>query len=318
MPIENVDAVLKELDEEIAAAGEEEPLVADDGVADEPVKREDDEVAGDGKEEDPEEELAAAVHSDDPKKRNGVFGKFRKENKELKAELDKARADQAANERVFAERLARLEGRSEALTPKQEAAAENKEPDSILYPDEHNAWQIRQMRKENDELRKTVLGVSQFQQETAKERAVADLEAGYRASNPKESYDDAVKFLWDKEKANIKVLRPSLTDSQIDVQIKADKVRLFEQLFNQGMSPPAALLQLAKNAGWKAGEVAVDKKPNLQKLAENQRKSSNLIGGSPASKGGASSDDVLNMSFKKAMLVAHRNPSAFDGEYGDS
>lgn len=321
-PIQNVDAVMAEMDEEIKLAGEdkfgEKPEVEPKRVDEDEEEKEQDEAdeKDSAKDAVDEDEDLALVSSEDLKKRNGVFGKYRKETKELKAAVEQERQEKAE----LRERLAKLEGRWEGSAPKAETKVEkDDEPDRILYPDDHNAWQTRQIRKENEEFRKSLSGIQQFQQASAEERAVDGLEAQYRATNPKEGYDDAVKFLWEKEKANIKLLRPSLSDAQIDLQIKADKVTLFKTLHGQGVANPAGtLVQMAKNYGWKAGSVggSPKKEVDLDRLADTQRRTSNLIGGSPASKDrpGTSSDDILNMSLKKAMRVHRDNPTAFDGE----
>lgn len=333
-PIENVDSVMAEMEEEIKASGEDRGGVkpelqekrlpkeddeAGDDEADKDAKDEDDKgsAAVDEEEEDDDKDLAL-VSSEDLKKRNGVFGKYRKETKELKAAVEQERQEKAE----LRERLAKLEGRWEGSGPRTEAKVEqDQEPDRILYPDDHRDWQTRQMEKRVEAAEKRAEAAQQWQAASAEERAVDALEAQYRSANPKEGYDEAVKFLWDKEKANIKLLRPNLTDSQIDLQIKADKVMLFKTLHGQGVANPSAtLVQMAKNYGWKAGGALGGKKDvDLDKLADTQRRTSNLIGGSPASKDrkGTSSDDVLNMSLKKAMRVASTNPSAFDGDFGE-
>lgn len=327
MPIDNVDAVMAEMDADIKESGEdkfgrkpEEVAEAEGVVEADPV----DAVIADAKDkgaaedEEDEEELERQAASEDPRKRNGVFGKFRKENKELRQAVE----DERKAKQELAERVARLEGRHEASAKIEPAAVVEKdeEPDRLIYPDDHRDWQIRQMQKRVEAAETGYKTLQQVQQATQEEQAVTLLEGQYKTSNPKESYDDAVKFLWDREKANKKVLQPGLTDAQIDVQIRAEKVQLFKNLYANGQRNGAeVLVQLAKNAGWSAGAVAgVKKEVDLKKVQDNQRRTSNLIGGSAASKGSASSDDILNMSLKKAMRVAHENPGAFDGEYGES
>lgn len=314
--LNNAEDVLKLLreEEEAAAAAVDAERAAEktEKVKEPPVEEEKDEpLEAVAEEEDDEVEEPA---EEEPKKRN-AFAKMRHEAKQLQEQLDKERTERQA----MAERLARIEGRHEAQ-PKAEAKVEvDEEPDRLMYPEDHNAWQIRQMRKENEEHKRMLQETKQQVDYSNALRGVELLDRQYKTANPKANLDGAVSFLMDKEKAIKKVMNPSLTEAQISSQIEVDRVRLYSQLVNDGRNPAEVIYQLAKQHGF-TEETAKEapKKTDLAAVERNQRKAATLIGGSPATKdnGKASSEDVLTMGFQQ-LLNKSRNRTFFSSLHED-
>lgn len=283
---------------------EEPEVVADDAAAGD--------AAEEGEAEDANEDDAL---SDDAKKRGKAFGEMRQKIKaaEERAEkLELARQEQA-------ERLARLEGRAEANAPAAKAQ-EDAEPDALLYPDDHNQWKLRKMEKRleaAEAVAKDAAGFANYQKES---RGVALLESTFKSSNPTEDYDGAVKFMIERERAMKRLMNPTLTDAQADAQTESEKVTLFKTLYSQGRDPAKVIMDMAKAQGFSPGAKVDGKetasRTNLQKIAENQRKSTNLMGGSPAgkSKTTLSSDDVLGMGFSKLMKLSSKERERLAGD----
>lgn len=224
--------------------------------------------------------------SDDEKRRAKAFARQRNETKSLKELLEKERAERQADR----ERLAKLEGRAEALNPSQtkQAPVEDVEPDKDLYPEDHNQWKIAKLEKQLGELntfRQQQEQSMQFQRDMG---AVKTLEDSFKATNS--DYNEAVDFLVAKERRIKKVFNPNLTDAQVDAQIAAEKVGLFKQIAAQGKNPAEVVYQIAKEDGWqpkgKQPNQHSGAKVDLTKVAENQRKAASLIGGTPQAKSG--------------------------------
>jgi DNA repair exonuclease SbcCD ATPase subunit len=237
--------------------------------------------------------------SDDEKKRARAFARQRQEAKALKERLEQAERER----QTMAERLAKLEGRAEATPkPAEQPALEDQEPDADLYPEDHARWEVRQLKKELDEVKKfkqTQEQVSTFQREVA---GVQALEGQFKTTAP--DYDDAVQFLVEKEKRMKRLLNPQATDAQLESQIQAEKVALFKQILAAGKNPAEMVYEIAKQDGWqpKGKQAAAAPKPSLNKLADNQRRAASIIGGTPAeSSGKVTSDQLFSMSMQELM-----------------
>jgi hypothetical protein len=203
----------------------------------------------------------------------------------------------------MAERLAKLEGRAEATPkPAEQPALEDQEPDADLYPEDHARWELRQLKKEIEDVKKFKQQqeqVSTFQREVA---GVQALEGQFKATAP--DYDDAVQFLVEKEKRMKRLLNPQATDAQLEAQIQAEKVSLFKQILAAGKNPAEMVYEIAKQDGWqpKGKQAAATPKPSLNKLADNQRRAASIIGGTPAeSSGKVTSDQLFSMSMQDLM-----------------
>lgn len=314
MALNNASDLIKELEAEIEKEGgdpeglrvppkEEEDAAAkqERTTGDEATNQ--DEQAGEGDEGEAQagqEEADDDALSDDAKKRGKAFGAMRAETKQAKERADAA--EKRASD--LAERMARLEGREEgrtSATTKQDTQVEQ-EPDKVMYPDDWNQWKIRTMEKRMDELAGTARQAQAYTTYQAEQRGAEVLERQYKAANPKEDVDGAAAFLMAREKEGMKLLRPDMSDAQIDSKLEADKLVLYRTLHGQGRDPVDVVVKLAKAQGFKpgmAGGKEVPAKTNLEKLADNQRRSTNLMGGSPAGKpkGKLSTDDVFNMAF---------------------
>lgn len=282
------------------------------------TKKEPEVVAADavGDEEDDDATEDDAL-SDDAKKRGKAFGAMRQELRDAKERADKL--EEARQQ--MAERMARLEGRADASAPA--AAKEDAEPDALLYPEDHRDWREKRLEArlaKAEAVAAEAAGFANYQKES---RGVALLETTFKSANPTEDYDGAVKFMVKRERAMKKLMNPKLTDAQADAQTESEKVTLFKSLYAQGRDPAKVVLDMAKAQGYtagadKGGGKEFPAKTNLQKLADNQRRSANLMGGSPAGKSKATltADDVLGMSFSKLLKLpkSERDRLANGGE----
>jgi hypothetical protein len=159
---------------------------------------------------------------------------------------------------------------------------------------------VRQLKKELEDVKKFKQSqeqVNTFQREVA---GVQALEGQFKAKAP--DYDEAVQFLVEKEKRMKRLLNPQATDAQLEAQIQAEKVGLFKQILAAGKNPAEMVYEIAKQDGWqpKAAASGAERKPNLDTLAENQRKAASIIGGSPADNSGAvTADQIFNMTMEQ-------------------
>lgn len=241
--------------------------------------------------------------SDDAKRRARAFARERKEKRELREKLEA----EAKARQELAERLAKLEGRSEA-SPKLESKVDlaDQEPDRDLYPEDWNVWNSNQLRKELEELKSFKKQQEAMTQFEAERRGVAALEGQFKQKAA--DYDDAVAYLVEKEKRVKKVINPNATDAQIDSLIEQEKVALFKQIYATGKNPAEVVYELAKADGWTGKKAlptpAAKPSSNLDRVAENQRKAASLIGGSSADKTGKiTSEQLLSMSVDELVRV---------------
>ncbi|MFN9116003.1 MAG: hypothetical protein ACK5XN_38645, partial [Bacteroidota bacterium] len=242
---------------------------------------------------------------EDEKKRARAFARQRQEAKALKERLEQAEAARQA----MAERLAKLEGRAEATpAPEPKPALEEQEPDADLYPEDHARWEVRQLKKELEDVKKFKQQqeqVSTFQRQVA---GVQALEGQFKATAP--DYDDAVQFLVEKEKRMKRLLNPQATDAQLEAQIQTEKVALFKQILAAGKNPAEMVYEIAKQDGWqpKGKQAAATPKPSLNKLADNQRRAASIIGGTPAESSGKVTAEQL---FSMSMEQLQKKPDTF-------
>ena len=308
----HLDAQIAELEKQLAETpptdeppADAKPADATPPAAEQPAEQPADNATA----EQPDDEDFA---SDDEKKRARAFARQRKEAKELKEQLEQERQQRQA----MAERLAKLEGRAEAApAPAAAPPLEDQEPDADLYPEDHARWELRQLKKELEEVKKFKQSqeqVNTFQREVA---GVQALEGQFKAKTP--DYDDAVQFLVEKEKRMKRLLNPQATDAQLEAQIQAEKVGLFKQILAAGKNPAEMVYEIAKQDGWQpkssapAASAAPAAKPKLDAIAENQRKAASIIGGSPADNSGSvTSDQIFNMSMEKLV----KQPESFWNE----
>jgi hypothetical protein len=296
----HLDAQIAELEKQLAEAPPADEMPSDTAppAAEQPAEYSADNATADQPDDDD-------FTSDDEKKRARAFARQRQEAKSLKERLEHAETERQA----MAERLAKLEGRAEA-TPqaKEEPKLEDQEPDADLYPEDHARWEVRQLKKELEEVKKFKQSqeqVSTFQREVA---GVQALEGQFKAKTP--DYDDAVQFLVEKEKRMKRLLNPQANDAQLEAQIQAEKVSLFKQILATGKNPAELVYEIAKQDGWqpKGAAPASAAKPKLDTIVENQRRAASIIGGSPADNSGSvTSDQIFNMSMEKLV----RQPESF-------
>lgn len=282
-----VDEVANKVDDKVDEPAEKPAVV------DEPADKAVDEPTDD------DEDLDVS----DDKKAARAFANQRREKRELKEALEKERTER----QQLAERLAKLEGRAEA-TPqvKEEPRLEDQEPDADLYPEDHARWEVRQLKKELEDIKKFKQQQEQtsiYQREVA---GVQALEGQFKAKTP--DYDEAVQFLVEKEKRMKRILNPQINDAQIEAQVQAEKVALFKQILATGKNPAEVVYEIAKQDGWQPKSAAKETpKANLNTIAENQRRASNIIGGSAASSSGkVTADQLFSMSMDELVRAPKR------------
>lgn len=298
-----------ENDEDIVIEQAEEPVVEPKG---EPAPEPEAAPAEDEAEAAPDDLVDDAL-SDDAKRRGKAFGTMRNEAKELKARWEAAEKEK----QEMRERLARLEGRAEASAAPTQQQQVDKEPDSVLYPDDHNAWKLRQMETRVEKAEKIAAEAASFANFQREQRGMQSLEASYKASNPNDKYDEAMAFLMSKEREAKKLMNPTLTDAQADAMTESEKLQLFKNLHGQGRDPAQVLMQVAKMQGFTGQGAQPKPKVDLKRVEENQRRSASLIGGSPAQnpdKKKLSTDDVFNMSFGNVLKNSKELRQMVDGD----
>lgn len=250
-----------------------------------------------------DDDIESAALSDDAKKRGAAFAKQRQEAKELKAQLEA----QAKEKQALAERLARLEGFTEGRNPIPPAAenAEDKEPDEELYPEDWNKWQIRQLKKQIETISKSAKELAAERHYAKEQQGVQALENQFKEKSGASDYDDAIKFLADKEMRLKKILRPNASQAELQAELDQQKVQFFREIYKAGQQPAEVLYRLAKEDGWtpKSAQKQPSDRPrvNLDKVADNQRRAASLIGGSNATKAGTTitSDQLFSMSMSE-------------------
>lgn len=300
----NADEMIAELEKQISEASNDAPDAAPEPkepeLVDEVVEKEADPEPEASKDEPVDDDIKSDVLSDDAKKRGAAFAKQRQEAKELRAKLD----EQNKEKQDLAERLARLEGFTEGRNPTPQAKENlaDKEPDRDVYPEDWNAWKIQQLEKKLETFSKSAEELAAERHYAREQQGVQALENQFKEKSGASDYDDAIKFLADKELRREKLLRPKATQAELQALLEQQKVHFFRQVYKEGRQPAEVLYQLAKEDGWtpKTAQKHGEEKPrvNLEKVADNQRRAASLIGGSNATKAGTtvSSDQLFNMS----------------------
>lgn len=245
-------------------------------------------------EEDQEEEEEEEVENDiDEEQLTGA--KFRHK---LKAEKE-ARKKLEDEHQQLKEHVARMEGRQDALST-QEAPQEKKESEEIPDPDEDpDAYMIYAQRKTEEKQAALEAELSQMKAE----REWQTVESDYAKAN--EHYQDAKDFLLDKHRNDIKTQYPYATDIQIEQALKQGEREEIAKAAQNGVMPTEQIEFLAYKAGFRPSDKeekqTPKKKPNMEKIKKNAKKSASLIGGS--SEGGPSdrlsADQMVTMSMEE-------------------
>jgi len=321
MPNDNIfdsaNEVIQELEQEIKDQADEAPASSED-IADETERRipENEEEEAEGEEEaapeakeaaegEEEEDEFDTLDLNNKKQRDSAFAKLRRLNKK------KDKALKEANDRIaeYNERLARLEGQQQAQQNQQTKAPEAKvdedpEPDPTIDKEAHLEWQIRNLNKKLEEVVGVTNTTAKNNTAILESRAVEELERRAVKDENLTDYDDALKYLWNKEAALIKKSYPNATDAQIKEHLQAEKVRLFKEYYRKdGTNAAKIIIEMAKEYGY--GKKPTNPgKPNLDKIKTNMKKNTSLIGGTQAGgTGEVDPESVFNTSFEKLMYA---------------
>jgi len=306
----NIGKIEEELQKQLEAEEPAAPVEQEPEQPEEPAQPE----AEPESEEHEDDVTPEDVNNPDTKKRNSAWGRMRAEQRELREKLDA----EAKEKQELRERLARLEGRTDAMA-KPEAKQENadNEPDKDMYPEDHLAWKQRQFEKRLNDFEQKSSRFEQDVQVQRAQKAVEVMENNFKSANPNDDYDGAVKHLIDREVALKKLANPNITDEQARGQIQFEKMQLFAKLHAEGRNPAQFIYETAKIQGYTPGAKPVQTKPkvDLQRVADNQRRASNLIGGSAASPNNGSklsAEQVLGLSMMEQAKLYAKNPKMFD------
>ncbi len=303
---ETINSMKKEQEEEIVT--EEE--VVEEVIAEEEVEEE--AVTEETIEETTEEEISAEDEEEQPKDNKG-WAKMRHKIKERDGQIDNLQ--KTLDEMKL--QLAQQQGFQDAQIKAEPQVNTDPEPDSLLDPEEHTAWSLRQMQKENEDLRTTQTQHTALIQNQQDRQSIAMLENRFSQANPDIDYDASEKFLKDREAKILKLQYPDATTSQIDAHIDDFKVNMFKQMAASGRDASTIIVEMAKENGFEtAKQAGVKKKPSFQALKKNQEKNASLIGGSDAAKEhNVTSEQIFNMSMsdlasggKVLFDKAHKNP----------
>lgn len=307
----NIGKIEEELQKQLEA---EQPAATSDDVVEE-TTTEEPEAQVDNTEDahDDDDVTPEDVNNPDTKKRNSAWGRMRAEQKELREQL----MAEAKEKQELRERLARLEGRTDAMAKPEVKDNADNEPDKDMYPEDHLAWKQRQFEKRLSEFEQKTSRFEQDVQVQRAQQAVETIENNFKSSNPNEDYDGAAKFLIEKEVAIKRLMNPSLTEEQARGQLQFEKLQLFAKLHAEGKNPAQIIMETAKIQGYTPNAKQVQAKPkiDLQRVADNQRRASNLIGGSAVSPNNGSklsAEQVLGLSMMEQAKLYARNPKMFD------
>ena len=314
--MENAQEALQELKDQLEENQKEEQEIIEqqsedivEAVEDEIEESPVEEVSEDEPEitEDPEEDVDE--DSAMKKLRKRIESNYREKMKEKDSELKEVK-------NVLKEmqlQMAEQKGFQDALA-KPDPVIVDPEPDPVLDPEEHNAWKIRKLEKENEEFKKVQSEHSSLIEEQRDRAAVSSLEGDFKRRNPDVDYDAAKEFIKARERTILKLQFPDATDAQIDSHFDSYEMNMFKTLASQGQNATEVIVSMAKEYGYepKSSEPSTKKKPNFKALKKNQEKNASLIGGSDATKEhSVTAEQLFNMSIEQ--LAA--NPELFKKAY---
>jgi hypothetical protein len=304
-----LEAMDKEIDEELAAMEAEEPVeektetdeIVDDAV--EEVEGENEELQNPDEEEEEEE-----VDLSDPSKKGKAFAKKRHE---LKAEKE-AKEAALKESQELRERLARLEGKTDAIQTQQTQPTEtsNPEPDKELDREEWYEWKIKEQDTRQAAQDKRLEQLDQIQKVSQERNGLEILEKQYAKKNDIADYSDRKEFIKEREAKLIKIQYPQATDAQVQQHIDNQELQMAADIYANGRNPAEVFSQMADAYGYTAESKTIEKKkgkkePNLEKIERNQAKSANLMGGSGRGNiGKVSANELVSMTVNDMMKVS--------------
>lgn len=233
---------------------------------------------------------------------------------------EKDREQKALQEQLDKERLekARLEGYKEASTAKSipeqvKKVDEDPEPDQEYDALNWLKWNARQQNKKIEETTNQTKSVAAVTQAQSEQNAIIKLDNEFKRVQP--DYEDAVNFVLEIEKKAIKARYPNATEEQMNQVLVSEKVKLYREEYNAGRVPGEAVMRMAQAYGYSAkkgsnnpeGKNGIEKKPNIDNIKKNMKKSSPMLGSGAGPTGDIDPEALFNMSINKLATMPKGN-----------
>ena len=309
----NIDGDLRKQLEE-AHVSDEEPKPEEEDViqkAEDEIKKQEDEQPEeeaqepDDEGEDGPDEHEAADEEDDDSDASSLRRRIEQNYREKLKERDDEMAQMREELKQLQMQQAEQKGYMEA-SKQQEAVDQDPEPDPVLDPDEHNAWKVRQLEKENSELKSTQDQQGMQLQMQQARQAVTTLEREYKRMNTDVDYDAIKDFVKERNATLLKIQHPSASDLEISAAIEQAEIQIFADAYKGGHNGAAAIVKMADELGYtpKKDDPKPKPKPDLKKIKENQKKNASLIGGTDSKVDRSKEvtpEKILNMSMGQLM-----------------
>jgi hypothetical protein len=300
------------LEETDAAEPDQRPAAEDSKPVPETDAKAEGEGAGEAEEEGEEEvtEVADGTNPDAPARRKVIaFSAYEKQR-----QAKKALAEEATKLR---EQVAYLSGLSQNAQNTQKPAQQQQTeelsltpPDKTKEPEKYLAWLetgMARLLKHQQQTAEQSQQSTQFQQinQTVFEHEQAFINGDPAAEiEPHPDFHDAVKFLQDRHKAELKEAGYEPHEIQQIMAARAQSVAL--KALQAGKSPAERVYSLAKLNGYKRAQPkpAETEAEKIARQAESQKKAGKTISALPGgeSKGGLTAETLANMdpgAFKK-------------------
>lgn len=277
---------LEEVEEEV---NNDDAAESEDNDSEESEQSEQpDEDTGDDDEERRDSDDIDDLEGLDPRKADS-WKAVRQKNKSLKKALQELK-----------EQVAHIKGYQAAQSQQQPAAIQkpevsDPEPDRTLYPEEYNAWEIRKLKQQQDQLQSEIRRRDGEQQWNKIDNTARESDQLYARSKD---------YLLNMIKSELKNRNPYMTAAQIQEQSRAVELQFVGQSAQAGLDPVSAIKAEAMRYGFdvtKMSKAPLQKpKVNAQKLKENIERSSSLIGRTGSAKENTpSAEKLAKTSFAK-------------------
>jgi len=300
----------KEPEAEVVEKVEETEEVAEEETQDEDGEEQetaDDTDDSDADEEEPEQEDDAKDLAKKGYKTRQKIKEAEERSDKLQKQLDDMQSTlQAAG--ITPQQL-QLAQQQQLIQQQQQQKEADPEPDKDLDEIAHLQWQNRQLVSQREQDQQQMVSIQQQMQLQQATQEFKAYESQYQ-SNEFPQYSEAKTFLKTSYKTELKLQHPQATDAQLDQEISRQELILASNAVNGGMNPAEAVKRMAEARGFIAKqEKATPKKGkvNVSKMAQNQKRSANLINRSGDSKKDKlDAQQILDMSFDDRLKLKDR------------
>lgn len=264
------------------------------------------------------------TEEDDPKDNAKKGWKVRQE---LKAEKEKREAIEKrldemqstlTNAGITKEQLVAAQQQQLLQQQAQQQQQEKKaEPDKELDLDAWNTWKFKQQDQQIAQYQQAIVNQQQQMQVNQARQELVVLENNYQ-NKEYPQYSDAKEFLKTSYKNELKLQYPQATDAQLDLEISNQELILASNAVNGGMNPAESIKRMAEARGFVGSKQSstTNKKANISKMAQNQKRSANLIGRSgETKKDKLSANDILEMTLNNRLKLSDKDWSDSEVPY---